>query len=217
MEPKRDWRDTVAEKPRLAIAAVLAAMALAGASGYYLGARNAGPRAEVPVERTAAAPDGAKRQWQPLPERNFGDWRLMCLQNAKGMKRCELVLRAIAQKSHQLLAAVAVGQGPRGRTVLTVRTPPAVILPKGVNLKLGDTDLGGLAFVACTPRFCRAVQELDDKTATALGAADVAGIRYTVANGREIGFKVPAKGFAEGFAAWKAEQPAVTPAAPAAQ
>ena len=206
MEPKQSRWTFVQRKPGLTLAIALVAVVTAGMGGYFLGAHRAPPQEAVPLP--SAVPAGPQaRQWQALPETAFGNWRLVCVQNTKGAKRCELVLRAVAPKSRQFLAALAIGQGPRGHAILTVRTPPAVILPKGVHLKLGDSDLGGMGFVACTPRFCEAVRELDDKTVESLRAAATAGVRYTLANGREIGFKLSAKGFATGYPAWQAAMP----------
>jgi invasion protein IalB len=191
------------QTPGFWVAAAL--IVLAGVGGYLLGVNRHEPPPLAVSMRKPTEAQPAPSLWQPMPERSFGNWRLECARNAQGAKQCELLLRGIAPKTHQFPAALVVGEGPRGRSVLMLRTPPDVILPKGVRLKLGNTDTGVLNFVACTRNFCEAVQELDDKLSKALGGADAAGIRYTLANGHEVGFKLACNGFADGLGAWQSE------------
>ena len=106
-----------------------------------------------------------------------------------------------------LVLALIVSANNQAQPLLTIITPPGVILPKGVQLTLGTKELPAIPFVACAGRFCRAIAALNKDTVDALTASDTVAVHFTVNSGRPVGLKLPTKGFAEGYAAWQATLP----------
>jgi invasion protein IalB len=203
---------------RSAVAAVVVALVFGGIAGFYIrglhhfSAPQGSPLQPAANRPAASLPAGFTR----LAPRSFGNWTLACVQGPKGGKQCDLVMPVIDGATKKTVLKLLVTRGPQGKPVLSVLTPPDVVLPEGLTLVPGSKPAIKIAFLRCGPGACQALLALDGATSAALGGADALQISYVGAGGHKVGYKVPTTGFSDGYAAWQTESPplAQQPATP---
>jgi invasion protein IalB len=176
----------------------VAALLLAGLAGFYIRGLD---YFSAPVKAVAAAksqPNGIRS----LPPRAFGHWKLMCIVNGQGDKKCELLLRVTDRDSKKLLMNLVVTRDDKGKPMFVVVTPPSVVLPAGVKLVPAGKPGAKANFLNCKPGSCEAARVLDDAFRFALSSASTLQVSYVAGNGHPIGYNLPVDGFKDGYTVW---------------
>ncbi len=153
------------------------------------------------VALAALAPVGAAEA-QVSIKAKFGDWQLRC-ETPPGANReqCFLVQNVAAEDKANVSLVVMIMKTSDGKSRrLRVIAPLGVLLPKGLGLKIDQTDIGRAGFVKCLPNGCMADVEMDDKFIDQMqnGKTALFFIHETPDEG--IGLPLALSGFKEGYA-----------------
>lgn len=188
--------------PRLyAVLTVMVCLVLGGVGGYFLRGDRTPASPGVPVKVTkpkAGLPPGFKQ----LPIRKFGHWNLVCVQNDRGVKLCDMVLRVVDKDSKKLLMSLVVSNKVKTSPLLVVITPPSAALPEGVKMVPEGRAETKLTFASCKPGSCEAVSAFNDSIKDALSSSGTVTVSYIAAGGHPVQYKLPLDGFRDAYAAW---------------
>jgi invasion protein IalB len=146
----------------------------------------------------------------PLPANavQFGVWSLIGCQQGGGDGACRLVRRVINDEAERVVLSFVVTRGPTGNALIAIGLPPSVVIPRGVTItpQAGSAVRG--AVQRCSPQLCTAVAVLNDALIEEMSVAQIMGLQFVAANGRNVNINVPIAGFGEGINAWLVASPA---------
>ena len=132
-------------------------------------------------------------------------------QNLIGQNLLSTLLRPAGRLCGMLAAAVIVltpaGEAQAQGAVRSVHndwqircdTPPGVLLPSGLGLKIDNAEVGRAGFVRCVPNGCVAEVIMDDNLIGKLRSGQSATFIIFQTPEEGIGFPISLKGFGEGF------------------
>lgn len=146
-----------------------------------------------------------------VPGKAYGAWILSCTAPVNGQKHCALSLRVVDKSRKHLRLAASVVADKNNAPRFVVVTPPDVNVAAGIRIAKDAKSAAVFGFEICTARFCSAGRALDAPLLALLEAGTPVTLHYAAANGRPFGFKLPTTHFGEGFAAWTAAEPKLSP------
>ena len=155
------------------------------------------PKGKVP-EPPVTPPDGTVKS-------QFGDWQLVCKGPPPGAKQevCALVQSVTAEDRSNVGLTVYIQKFSSGQTVLRVFAPLGVLLPRGLGLKIDNTDVGNAPFLRCHSFACYAQVVLEEKLIQQLVAGKTAVFIIFQTEEQGIGIPISLSGFAQAIAALK--------------
>jgi invasion protein IalB len=162
-------------------------------------AQSAQPADKAPV---AAAPEPVKiRRAETIVDDN---WTVTCaLTDQSGAKRqCSAVLRiAETDKSgaQRIVFSWVLGH-QEGKLASVFSVPSGVLIPPGVEVKIGDKETRKLGYSLCQPDHCESVLPLDDLMVKSLSAAPKTDVTIYAVSGAAAKFTVNMKGFTQALA-----------------
>jgi len=189
--------------------AIAVGLALAAFAGMALYADRTSPTASL----SATGPAGShpRPSFVRLPPRQFGDWNLSCIRILQGSRtECALTFNAVDKSRKHLLLRMSVAQTAKG-PVMIVLTPPAAVPSSGFSFAPDKGAAIDIPFARCLPGYCETAFTLTDAIAASLRTAQGAQVKF-LAGKQTVSFRMPMTGFADGYAAWLAKQPARSPA-----
>ena len=210
------WRTTTVAAWALltaADAAVMTAMAQNTSAARPPRAPAAPPAAAAPAPPPAAAPAAPAEAGQPaappppIPTRteilNFENWVVTCNEFAEGPNKrvCSALLQILQQKTNQMVFTWTIGLDHNKQMVTVIQTPTGVLIPPGVELKVGKIPPHKAPFASCDTGRCVATMPMDaallhEMTTVATAEAVIQG-----AQGNTVQFNIQMKGFDKAFAA----------------
>ena len=130
-----------------------------------------------------------------------GDWDLRCdtppgAQN----QQCVIMQFVTAQDRENVgLSVVVMKTADKQARILRVLAPLGVLLPRGLGLRIDNTDMGTTGFIRCLPNGCVSEVLMDDTLIQQLrdGKQAMFVIFQTPEEG--IGVPISLAGFGEGF------------------
>jgi len=183
----------------LAIAVGLALAAFAGMALYA-------DRTSTTASQSAAVGSRARPSFVRLPPRQFGDWILSCIRLLQGSRtECALTFNAVDKSRKHLLLRMSVAQTAKG-PVMIVLTPPAAVSSSGFSFTPDKGTAIDIPYARCLPGYCETAFTLTDAIAASFRTAEGAQVKF-VAGKQPVSFRMPMAGFADGYAAWLAQQP----------
>lgn len=131
------------------------------------------PSAKVPEQVAPAAPPAAPaKSGAATVAGQFGDWAMLCGDDAKDDKSkekdkarsgsCSLVQQLVDSSSKKSVFSLTIVYGPRGNLILIVDAPLGVALDRGLEMTLGGQSVQREAFSHCLPAGCQTVLILTD-------------------------------------------------------
>jgi invasion protein IalB len=148
-----------------------------------------------------------------------GDWELRCETQAAPVapeqatpapasgEQCYLYQNVADESSDRLNLIISVLRVPDPKApdtrklILRVLAPLGVLLPRGLGLKLDETDIGSTGFVRCWSNACVAEVEIDKGLQDQLSAAKQATFFFAITEDEVRGLPIKLDKFAEGLAA----------------
>lgn len=168
---------------------------VAGASG------DAAPQVSAPAAATA---QGNASRWEKAA--TFGVWEVRCRKDAQGQaKGCYGILEVKDAKRNQILLAWVIGRNGKGELGTTIQTPGGVLLPRGVDVTLGEGKPQNFVYESCSPRGCLASAPLTDAFVEQAKTAKNAKLTIVGINGKATTFTIPLDGFDKAVAAVKGQ------------
>jgi invasion protein IalB len=132
------------------------------------------------------------------------NWTVTCAETDQGgaKRQCSAVLK-IAQRdtngAQRIIFTWVIGHQD-GKLVSALSMPSGVLIPPGVQIKIGDKESRKLGYSLCQPDHCEALLPLDDQIVKSLDSAATAEVTIYAVNGAEAKFTVNMKGFTQAVA-----------------
>jgi invasion protein IalB len=132
------------------------------------------------------------------------NWTVTCAETDQGgaKRQCSAVLK-IAQSdangAQRIVFTWVIGH-QEGKLVSALSMPSGVLIPPGVQIKIGDKETRKLGYSLCQPDHCEALLPLEDQMVKSLDVAATTEVTVYAVNGAEVKFTVNMKGFAQAVA-----------------
>jgi invasion protein IalB len=155
----------------------------------------------APGPATPPAPEPARiHRTETIVE---GNWTVTCAQTDQaGTRHCSAILRitdADKAGAKRVLFAWVLGHKD-GRLTSVITVPTGVLIPPGLEMKIGDKETRKVGYSLCQPDHCEAVLPLDDLLVKSLSAAATTDVTVAAVNGAQAKFTVNMKGFPQALA-----------------
>ena len=130
-----------------------------------------------------------------------GDWDLRCdtppgAQN----QQCVIMQFVTAQDRENVgLSVVVMKTADKQARILRVLAPLGVLLPRGLGLRIDNTDMGTTGFIRCLPNGCVSEVLMDDSLIQQLRSGKQAMFVIFQTPEEGIGVPISLAGFGEGF------------------
>ncbi len=170
--------------------------------GFACAPAFAQPAQPAPKATAPSPPEPAKvRRTETIVDDN---WTVTCAETDQGgaKRQCSAVLK-IAQSdangAQRIVFTWVIGH-QEGRLVSALSMPSGVLIPPGVQIKIGDKETRKLGYSLCQPDHCEALLPLDDQTVKSLDAAATTEVTISAVNGAGAKFTVNMKGVTQAVA-----------------
>lgn len=162
------------------------------------------PKAAQSAPRQEGLKPQAAQAYASAPSRIettiYDRWTVTCQDNGSARKACSAALR-IVNNQQQIVILWQIGVGDDGQIKAMMQTPTGVMIQNGVDLKIGDANVGRLQYSACVPQNCEASGAMDDHLIKAITAAKDMMVTIRAKDGRDVNFKFPLQGIDKAVAA----------------
>jgi len=130
-----------------------------------------------------------------------GDWDLRCDTPAGSTtQQCVIMQFVTAQDRENVgLSVVVMKTADKQARILRVLAPLGVLLPRGLGLRIDDTDMGTTGFIRCLPNGCVSEVLMDDQLIDKLRTGKQAMFIIFQTPEEGIGVPISLAGFGEGF------------------
>jgi invasion protein IalB len=130
-----------------------------------------------------------------------GDWDLRCDTPAGAQtQQCVIMQFVTAQDRENVgLSVVVMKTADKQARILRVLAPLGVLLPRGLGLRIDNTDMGTTGFIRCLPNGCVSEVLMDDSLIAQLRAGQQAMFVIFQTPEEGIGVPISLNGFGEGF------------------
>jgi invasion protein IalB len=129
------------------------------------------------------------------------DWQIRC-ETAPGApgEQCALVQSVTAEDRPNVGLTVIILKTADGKNrIMRVLVPLGVLIPKGLGLRVDQTDIGSAAFVRCLPNGCVSEVYLDEKLIGQLRTGKTALFLIYQTPEEGIGVPLSLAGFSAGY------------------
>jgi invasion protein IalB len=130
-----------------------------------------------------------------------GDWELRC-DTPPGAQdqQCVIMQFVTAEDRENVgLSVVVMKTADRQSRLLRVLAPLGVLLPRGLGLRIDDTDMGTTGFIRCLPNGCVSEVLMDENLIQQFRDGEQAMFIIFQTPEEGIGVPISLEGFAEGF------------------
>ena len=130
-----------------------------------------------------------------------GDWDLRCDTPAGATtQQCVIMQFVTAQDRQNVgLSVVVMKTADKQARILRVLAPLGVLLPRGLGLRIDNTDMGTTGFIRCLPNGCVSEVLMDDTLIQQLRKGKQAMFIIFQTPEEGIGVPISLAGFGEGF------------------
>lgn len=159
--------------------------------------------AAVPSGQAPAAQAPAPPQ---VPTRteilNFENWAVTCNEFADSpkAKRCSALLQILQQNTNQIVFTWTVAMDDRKQLVAVMQTPTGVVIPPGVELRVGKLPSQKIPFASCDPGRCIATTTVDANLLREMTTSPTAEAVIQGSQGNTVQFNIQLKGFDRAYA-----------------
>ena len=130
-----------------------------------------------------------------------GDWDLRCdTPPGAENQQCVIMQFVTAQDRENVgLSVVVMKTADKQARILRVLAPLGVLLPRGLGLRIDNTDMGTTGFIRCLPNGCVSEVLMDDSLIQQLRSGKQAMFVIFQTPEEGIGVPISLTGFSEGF------------------
>ena len=130
-----------------------------------------------------------------------GDWDLRCdTPPGAQSQQCVIMQFVTAQDRENVgLSVVVMKTADKQARILRVLAPLGVLLPRGLGLRIDNTDMGTTGFIRCLPNGCVSEVLMDDSLIAQLRSGKQAMFVIFQTPEEGIGVPISLAGFSEGF------------------
>jgi invasion protein IalB len=134
---------------------------------------------------------------------NFENWAVTCNEfaDAPRAKRCSALLQIRQQNTNQIVFTWTVAMDERKQLVAILQTPTGVVIPPGVELRVGKLPPQKIPFESCDPGRCIATAPVDTNLVREMTTSPTAEAAIQGSQGNTVQFNIQMKGFDRAYAA----------------
>jgi invasion protein IalB len=131
----------------------------------------------------------------------YGDWDLRCDTPAGAQNQQCVIMQFVTAEDRENvgLSVVVMKTADQQARLLRVLAPLGVLLPRGLGLRIDDTDMGTTGFIRCLPNGCVSEVLMDDNLIQQLRSGQQAVFIIFQTPEEGIGVPISLSGFGEGF------------------
>ena len=131
----------------------------------------------------------------------YGDWDLRCDTPAGAQNQQCVIMQFVTAEDRENvgLSVVVMKTADQQARLLRVLAPLGVLLPRGLGLRIDDTDMGTTGFIRCLPNGCVSEVLMDDNLIEQLRTGQQAMFIIFQTPEEGIGVPISLNGFGEGF------------------
>ena len=133
---------------------------------------------------------------------NFENWAVTCNEFADNpkAKRCSALLQILQQNTSQIVFTWTVALDDRKQPVAVMQTPTGVVIPPGVELRVGKLPSQKIPFASCDPGRCIATTTVDANLLREMTTSPTAEAIVQGSQGNTVQFNIQMKGFDRAYA-----------------
>jgi invasion protein IalB len=133
---------------------------------------------------------------------NFENWAVTCNEFADGprARRCSALLQILQQNTNQIVFTWTVALDERKQPVAVMQTPTGVVIPPGVELRVGKLPSQKIPFASCDSGRCVATTTLDANLLREMTISPTAEAVIQGSQGNTVQFNIQLKGFDRAYA-----------------
>jgi invasion protein IalB len=133
---------------------------------------------------------------------NFENWAVTCNEFAESpkAKRCSALLQILQQNTNQIVFTWTVAMDDRKQLVAVMQTPTGVVIPPGVELRVGKLPSQKIPFASCDPGRCIATTTVDANLLREMTTSPTAEAIIQGSQGNTVQFNIQLKGFDRAYA-----------------
>jgi invasion protein IalB len=131
----------------------------------------------------------------------YGDWDLRCDTPPGAQNQQCFIMQFVtaADRDNVGLSVIVMKTADKQARILRLLAPLGVLLPRGLGLRIDDTDMGTTGFIRCLPNGCLSEVLMDDSLIEALRNGKQAMFIIFQTPEEGIGVPISLDGFGEGF------------------
>ena len=131
----------------------------------------------------------------------YGDWDLRCDTPPGAQNQQCFIMQFVtaADRDNVGLSVIVMKTADQQARILRLLAPLGVLLPRGLGLRIDDTDMGTTGFIRCLPNGCLSEVLMDDVLIEALRSGEQAMFIIFQTPEEGIGVPISLEGFGEGF------------------
>ena len=131
----------------------------------------------------------------------YGDWDLRCDTPPGAQSQQCFIMQFVtaADRDNVGLSVIVMKTADQQARILRLLAPLGVLLPRGLGLRIDDTDMGTTGFIRCLPNGCLSEVLMDDVLIEALRSGERAMFIIFQTPEEGIGVPISLEGFGEGF------------------
>ena len=156
------------------------------------------PAARTSAAAAAAPPAAAAPSAAPIRTETivYDNWTVSCrdIVSDKVKKACSATFQMTSQERNAVIFTWLIGRNNEGALVSVMQVPTGIIIPRGVELKIGNGAVKKLSFVTCDQQRCEASIQMDDALTKEMTAAQAATATIFTPDGKGINFNMIPKG-----------------------
>ena len=162
------------------------------------------PAQNAPATSSGQAPAAPAPPQMPTRTEilNFENWAVTCNEFADSPKarRCSALLQIQQQNTNQIVFTWTVALDERKQLVAVMQTPTGVVIPPGVELRVGKSPSQKIPFASCDPGRCIATTTLDANLLREMTTSPTAEAVIQGTQGNTVQFNIQLKGFDRAYA-----------------
>jgi invasion protein IalB len=166
-------------------------------------------RVQAPPTKSAQAPATPAQTAAPAPPRiptrteilNFENWAVTCSEFADGprARQCSALLQILQQNTNQTVFTWTIAMDERKQLVAIMQTPTGVVIPPGVELRVGKFPPQKIPFASCDTGRCVATAPMDANLLREMTKSPTAEAVIQGSQGNAVQFNIQLKGFDKAF------------------
>jgi invasion protein IalB len=133
---------------------------------------------------------------------NFENWAVTCNEfaGAPRAKRCSALLQILQQNTNQTVFTWTLAIDEHKQLVAIMQTPTGVVIPPGVELRVGKFPAQKIPFASCDPGRCIATATVDANLVREMTTSPTAEAVIQGSQGNTVQFNIQMKGFDQAYA-----------------
>jgi invasion protein IalB len=133
---------------------------------------------------------------------NFENWAVTCNEfaDAPRARRCSALLQILQQNTNQIVFTWTVAMDEHKQLVAILQTPTGVVIPPGVELRVGKLPPQKIPFASCDPGRCIATATVDANLVREMSTSPTAEAIVQGSQGNTVQFNIQMKGFDRAYA-----------------